>query len=195
MSTPAPASVSPIGYAYKASLIGSAQEFELTEQGLSWRFAGHAGLWPYADIASIRLSYRPVSMQAKRFRAEITHRDGRKLNVISTTWQTVTLMVPQSEMYRAFIIALHARLAAADSTARLTGGLGRTVYAAAVAVMGVLTVAMAALLVRALLISEWSGALFLIGFAALFAWQVGGFVLRNRPQTYTFAKIPAALLP
>lgn len=160
-----------------------------------WRFAGHAGLWPYADIASIRLSYRPVSMQAKRFRAEITHRDGRKLNVISTTWQTVTLMVPQSEMYRAFIIALHARLAAADSTARLTGGLGRTVYAAAVAVMGVLTVAMAALLVRALLIAEWSGALFLIGFAALFAWQVGGFVLRNRPQTYSFAEIPPALLP
>ncbi|WP_035642031.1 hypothetical protein [Bradyrhizobium sp. ORS 375] len=194
MSTPTQ-SDAPICYAYKASLIGSAQEFELTEQGLSWRFAGHAGLWPYADIAAIRLSYRPVSMQAKRFRAEITHRDGRRLNIISTTWQTVTLMVPQSEAYRTFILALHARLAAAGSTARLTGGLGRTVYAAALAVMAVVTAAMAALLVRALAITEWSGALFLIGFAALFAWQVGGFVVRNKPQTYSFAEVPAALLP
>ncbi|NPU12533.1 hypothetical protein HL667_32470 [Bradyrhizobium sp. 83012] len=194
MSVPTP-SDAPIGYAYKASLIGSAQEFELTEQGLSWRFAGHAGVWPYADIAAIRLSYRPVSMQAKRFRAEITHRDGRRLNLISTTWQTVTLMVPQSEAYRTFILALHARLAAAGSTARLTGGLGRTVYTASMMVMAVLTAAMAALLVRALAIAEWSGALFLIGFAALFAWQVGGFVIRNKPQTYSFADIPRALLP
>ncbi len=134
-------------------------------------------------------------MQAKRFRAEITHRDGRRLNVISTTWQTATLMVPQSEIYRTFITALHARLAAAGSTARLTGGLGRMVYAAAVTVMAVLAAAMAVLLVRALVITEWSGALFLIGFAALFAWQVGGFVIRNKPQTYTFAEIPRALLP
>ena len=27
-------------YAYKASLIGAAHRFELTEQGLSWRFGG-----------------------------------------------------------------------------------------------------------------------------------------------------------
>ena len=58
-------------YAYKASLVGAAHQFELTEQGLSWRIAGRSGLWPYADIASVRLSYRPVSMQSRRFRADI----------------------------------------------------------------------------------------------------------------------------
>ena len=31
-------------YAYKASLIGSAHRFELTEQGLSWHIAGRSGL-------------------------------------------------------------------------------------------------------------------------------------------------------
>ncbi|MFN5526511.1 MAG: hypothetical protein ACK5AT_30215, partial [Bradyrhizobium sp.] len=81
-----------IRYAYKASLIGAAQQFELTEEGLSWRFAGRTGLWPYADITAIRLSYRPVSMQAKRFRADVTNRDGRRLSIISTSWQTAALM-------------------------------------------------------------------------------------------------------
>src|SRR5258708_39636696 len=63
-------------YAYKPSLIGAAHRFELTGQGLSWRFAGRTGVWPYADIAGVRLSYRPVSMQAHRFRADITNRNG-----------------------------------------------------------------------------------------------------------------------
>ena len=42
---------------------------------------------------------------------------------------------------------------------------------------------------------EFAGILFLIGFAALFAWQVGGFVRRNRPQAYSFDHLPEALLP
>lgn len=134
-------------------------------------------------------------MQAKRFRADITHRDGRRLSIISTSWQTATLMAPQSEAYRAFIVALHARLAASGSTARLTAGLGRFTYRAALAIVALLAVAMAGLLVRALIIREWSGALFLIGFAALFAWYVGGFITRNQPRNYTFTDVPAQLLP
>ena len=95
-------------YAYKASLIGSAHRFELTDTGLSWHIAGRSGVWPYADIAAIRLSYRPISMQSRRFRADIENKNGGRIAVLSTTWQTVTLMVPQDHGYRAFIVELHA---------------------------------------------------------------------------------------
>jgi len=54
---------------------------------------------------------------------------------------------------------------------------------------------MAGLLVRSIATGEWAGALFLVGFAALFAWQVGGFITRNRPLAYTFDRLPKALLP
>ena len=56
-------------------------------------------------------------------------------------------------------------------------------------------IAMAGLFVRAIATGELTGALFLVGFTALFAWQVGGFVGRNRPQAYTFERLPRALLP
>src|SRR5215469_6046414 len=102
-----------IRYAYKASLIGSAHQFELTADGLSWRIAGRAGLWRYGDISAVRLSYRPVSMQARRFRADISHASGARLAIISTSWQTAALMAPQDGEYRAFITELHARMAAA----------------------------------------------------------------------------------
>ena len=56
-------------------------------------------------------------------------------------------------------------------------------------------VAISGLFARAVATGEWAGALFLVGFAALFAWQVGGFITRNRPLVYTFDDLPRALLP
>ena len=184
-----------IRYAYKASLIGAAHQFELTADGLSWRVAGRADAWRYADITAIRLSYRPVSMQAHRFRADIAHASKARLPIISTSWQTAALMAPQDNDYRAFITELHQRMARAGSRAVLTGGLRPNVYTLAVTLVALLALAVGGLLVRALATGEFAGALFLVGFAALFGWQVGGFLRRNRPLPYTFAHIPDALLP
>ena len=189
-----------VHYAYKASLIGAAYQFELTEQGLSWRIAGRSGMWPYAAIATVRLSYRPVSMQSRRFRADIestgleSTRLGR-IAVLSTTWRTAALMAPQDQDYRAFMTQLHVRLAKAGSRALLVGGLKPRVYNAAIICVTFVAIAMAGLFVRSITTGEWAGALFFVGFAALFAWQVGGFVTRNRPMAYTFDQLPKALLP
>jgi len=182
-------------YAYKASLIGSAHRFELTEEGLSWHIAGRSGLWRYDEIGAIRLSFRPVSMQQHRFRADISHIKGGRIAILSTSWQTAALMAPQDNGFREFIVELHARMAMSGSRAELTAGLGAKTYTAVLAFMAMLAVAMAALLIRALVIGEFAGVLFILGFAALFAWQVGGFVRRNRPRRYGFEQLPRSLLP
>jgi hypothetical protein len=182
-------------YAYKASLVGSAHQFELTRNGLSWKVGGRSGVWAYTEISAINLSYRPMTMQSRRFRADISRAGGGRIKILSTTWQTVTLMAPQDHGYRAFITELHRRMAAAGSRATLTGGLSVILYAAAVVMVGLLAIAMVGLLVRALAVGEWAGVLFLIGFAALFVWQIGGFIRRNRPITYSFDHLPEALLP
>lgn len=183
-------------YTYKASLIGGAQRFELTEAGLSWQIAGRrSGLWRYSDISAIALSYRPVSMQAHRFRADIHHSTGGRIAIVSTSWQTAALVTPQDSTYRAFVRELHQRMRGAASRAMLTGGLGPKTYAAALVLLALLAIAMSGLLIRAVAVGEYAGALFILGFAALFAWQVGGFVRRNRPLVYAFDRIPDALLP
>jgi hypothetical protein len=184
-----------VRYAYKASLIGSAHRFELTDAGLAWHIGGKSGVWPYAGISGIRLSYRPVSMQSRRFRADIESAGQGHLVLLSTSWQTAALMAPQDQDYRAFIIQLHARMKQAGSNAVLVGGLRPRIYAAAMVLLALLAIAMTGLLVRAIATGELAGILFLLGFAALFTWQVGGFVRRNRPRAYTFDDLPAALLP
>ena len=184
-----------VSYAYKASLISSAQRFELTDGGLSWRIGSRSGVWPYADIASIRLSYRPMTMQARRFRADIRRTGGGRIAIVSTSWQTVTLMTPQDQDYRAFITELHRRMKEAGSKASLAGGIGTVTYAAAVVMLALLAIAMIGLIVRALATSEFTGALFLAGIAIWFAWTIGGFVKRNRPRRYSFDALPKTLLP
>ena len=184
-----------VRYAYKASLIGAAHQFELTDEGMSWLIAGKSGLWPYADICAIRLSYRPVSMQSRRFRADIDHVSGGRIAILSTTWQTAALMAPQDHDYRVFIAQLHERMEKAGSRAALIGGLRPRIYAAAIVLLTLVAIAISGLLVRAIATGEFAGVVFLLGFAALFAWQIGGFVRRNKPQAYTFDRLPEALLP
>jgi hypothetical protein len=147
------------------------------------------------SIASVRLSYRPISMQSRRFRADIETAGRERIAVLSTTWQTVALMAPQDHDYRAFITRLHRRLAQAGSQAVLTGGLRPGIYAAAIVLLALLAMAMFGLLARAVATGEFAGSLFLVGFAALFAWQIGGFIRRNRPRTYRFDDLPKDLLP
>ena len=144
---------------------------------MSWRIAGRSGVWPYADIAAVRLSYRPVSMQSRRFRADIGNADGARIAILSTSWQTAALMAPQDRDYRAFIDAV----ACAHGERRKQGGAGRRSRAARLCRGDRLRDAGRRLRwpdfsVRSIATGEWAGALFLVGFAALFAWQVGGFV-------------------
>jgi hypothetical protein len=194
-ATEAVEGASAVQYAYKASLVGSAHQFELTDGGLSWQVGGKSGVWAYADIAAIRLSYRPVSMQSRRFRADVENRGGQRLAILSTSWQTVTLMTPQDRDYRAFVTQLHRRMQTAGSKVRLIGGIGPKTYAAGIVLLALVAIAMTGLLARAIATGEFSGALFLVGFAALFGWQIGGFVWRNRPQAYNFDHLPEPLLP
>ncbi len=184
-----------LSYAYKASLVGSAHHFELLPDGVDWQAGRKSGLWRYADIALLRMSYRPMSMQTRRFRTDIENRRGERLAVLSTTWQTVTLMKPQDEEYRAFIGELHRRVAAGDGRVALVGGIKPVVHIAGLAVVGLVAIAMAGLLARALAIGAIGGALFIAAFGALFAWQIGGFLVRNKPRTYTFDALPKELLP
>jgi len=182
-------------YAYKASVAGSPQAFELTGQGMSFQTGFRSGVWPYGDITRIRLTYRPVSMLRHRFRADIRHKDGRTLKIFSATWAGIVAMTPQNDSYRAFIEELHRRIAAEGRGVECVAGLQPIAFAMAIVVYGAIMFAIAALFVRALMTGEFIAALFLVGFVAWSAWYVGGWMMRNKPQQYAPQSLPKQLLP
>jgi hypothetical protein len=184
-----------ISYTFKPSLAGGVRRFELTDDGLFWQAGTRRGVWPYDSIAAVQLSYRPVSMQPRQFRADIVGGDGRRQVVLSTTWKGFALVETQDEAYRAFMLALHRRIAAAGGGAAFHGGMRPIPYALAAGVLIVLSIVLVALIARALATEALAGALFLVALAALFAWQIGGFMRRNKPCVYTPDALPPQLLP
>jgi hypothetical protein len=101
-------------YAYKPSLMGAPWELRAAEDALEWRSGRASGRIPYGDITAVRLSYRPLTLQSRRFVCEIRRRRGPRLTVPSTSWEGLLLPAPQDAPYGAFVRALHRRLAAAS---------------------------------------------------------------------------------
>ena len=101
-------------YAYKASLIGSAHRFELTDEGLSWHIAGRSGLWRYDGDLGVRLSFRPVSMQRTAFAPMSPDRRRPLLDPVDELADRGADGAA-GQRIRDFILELHARMAKAGS--------------------------------------------------------------------------------
>src|SRR3954470_14544441 len=109
----APASVSAtdaltgVSYTYRPSLMGAAWEFTLMPDALEWKAGRRGGRVPYDAIHHVRLSFRPVAMQSRRFRAEVWSKAGPKLDVVSSSWRSMVEQVSQDADYLRFITELH----------------------------------------------------------------------------------------
>jgi hypothetical protein len=93
------------------------------------------------------------------------------------------------------MLALHRRIAEAGGHAAFHGGMRPIPYALAAGVLIVFAIVMVALIARALATDAFAGALFLVALGAVFAWQIGGFMRRNKPCIYTPDALPPQLLP
>lgn len=182
-------------YTFKPSLAGGVRQFELTDAGLAWQIGPRRGTWPYRSIATVRLSFRPASMRPRQFRADIVQDTGQRLVVLSTSWKGMTLAEAQDDAYRRFVLALHRRIAESGGNTVFHGGLRPLLYGLAVVVLIPLAVAMLALMARAITTGAIAGILFLLAVAAVFVWQIGDFMRRNKPRLYMPDEPPPQLLP
>ena len=97
-------------YEYKPSLMGAAWELRLRPDALEWRTGRHHGRIPYDRVTRVRLSFRPVTMQTRRFVTEIWWPGARRLSIASTSWRSLVEQAAQDQDYGAFVRDLHARV-------------------------------------------------------------------------------------
>jgi hypothetical protein len=182
-------------YGYKPSLMGAGWEFRLRPDALEWRAGRHEGRIPYGSISRVRLSFRPVTMQTRRFLTEIWPGRGPRLSIASTSWRSLVEQVAQDEAYGAFIRELHRRIAAAGAQTSFETGSPAILYWPGLVVFVGVGLALSALTVRALQVGEFAGAALVGGFLALFVWQSGTYFQRNRPGHYRPDALPKDLVP
>jgi hypothetical protein len=182
-------------YVYKPSLMGAAWELALHPDALEWRAGRQQGRIPYARITRIRLSYRPVTMQTRRFVTDIWWPGGRRLSIASTSWRSLAEQAAQDAPYGAFVRALNARMAGAGAQASYETGAPALLYWPGLAVFAGVALALAALTLRALQTGAYAGAAVVGGFCVLFIWQSGAYFRRNRPGCYRPEAVPKELVP
>jgi hypothetical protein len=192
---PASAADGDLVYAYKPSLLGAPWEFRLTPDALEWQAGRRRGRVPYGRISRIRLSFRPVTMQTRRFVTEIWWPGGPRLSIASSSWRSPLEQVAQDRDYGAFVRALNARLAVAGADASFETGVPAILYWPGLVVFAGVTVALTVLAVRALAAGAATGAALVAAFFAFFIWQSGAYFRRNRPGRYRPEAPPPQLVP
>ena len=181
-------------YVHKPSLMGAAWQLCLRPDALEWQRGRYSGRIPYAGITRVRLSFRPASMQTRRFVTEIWWTGGRRLSIPSTSRRLPVEWYPQDRAYGAFIRELNRRIAAVGGPAAVVTGVPAFLYLPGLALFAAMALAIAALTVRALEIGDDAGAALLGGLFALFVWQSGIFFKRNRPGRYRPEAVPNDLV-
>jgi hypothetical protein len=182
-------------YAYKPSLMGAPWEFRLAPDAIEWQIGRYQGRTAYARIARVRLSFRPVTMQTRRFVTEIWPIDGPRLSIASSSWKSIVEQEGREQAYGAFIRELHRRILASGARATFEAGSPAILYWLGLAVFVIVSLGLAALTVRALQSGAWSAAAIIGGMLCLFVWQSGNYFRRNRPGSYRPQTLPEHLVP
>jgi len=182
-------------YSYKPSLMGAPWLLRLAPDHLAWEVGRRSGNVPYRDIARIRMSFKPVTMQTRRYLTEIWAPGTPKLVISSASWKSMVEQASLVGPYSDFVAQLHARVFASGGKPRCEGGLHPFLYWPGAVVFGTLLLGLAVLIARALQEASWPAVLFVLGFMALFSWQIGNFFRFNRPIRYEADAPPAHLLP
>ena len=184
-----------LSYSYRPSLLGAEWSLTLEADGFAWSAGARSGFTRYATVSRVRMAYRPMSMQMRRFMTEIWAPSDPPLRIVSTTWKSMVEQQRLDKAYTRFVTELHARIAAANGALVCERGRPPLIYWPGVLVFAGVALALALLIVRALQARAVAPMLFVAAFFALFVWHGGTFFGRNRPGTYPVAEPPRDLLP
>ena len=190
---------STVSYAYRPSVTGPMRIFSLSDDGIDWAAGVRSGHVPYRHIRLVRMSYRPTSLQSQRFVTELWARgeaaQTTKLKIASSSWKSMVEQERLDQSYSAFLGELHRRMSAAKVAARFEYGGHPLVYWPSLAIFLVVGLGLAALVAETLHGDAPSGAAIVAAFLALYLWQGGNFLRRNRPGRYCPDALPGAVMP
>ena len=184
-------------YTHRHHAFAKERTYRLTADALTW---SEEGDWvvqrmPYADIASVRLAYRPSRAQTDRYMATIVSRKGGAVVLTNTSFQSFGSFVSDDATYSGFMRALHQHLADSGSTAHFRKGSSVLGYAVNMAIsLGVLA---ALVIVGGYMLVHGVYGLVAVKLLviAFFLPTLYRFMLRSRPGSYDPRDLPQAALP
>jgi hypothetical protein len=150
---------------------------------------------PCADIVELRVTFDPTRADTRRYRCDLTMRDGGRATIWSTHYVSAGDFEDRAATYTPLVRGLVARAAAANPACVFRAGKPRLVYWAEHAFL----IAMAALLVFVLALVGGSGVselvLVKLAIIAAFIPLLWSYARKNRPRRFGHDAVPSDLLP
>jgi hypothetical protein len=184
-------------YVYRRNAFEGETTLELTESGIQVNRVGEAAppFMPYDSIVFVRLRYAPTRVQGNLYIASIQSRSAFPIEVHSSSYIGFGDFTDTPKEYRAFVEALHARLAAIGSRAEFVAGssLGGYIGNVLIVLLSLMLLLWVIWLVGEFSVTWLIGAkaLAIAGMAPL-AWL---WFQRNRPRRYDPHAVPSEVLP
>jgi hypothetical protein len=182
-------------YRFRPRMIGADIELSLAPGGRWWRSGSREIEIPLFKITRVRLGLRPSGIIGRRYLAELWSSDGRKVGISSASRRVLIDVHDNGPAYRAFILELHRRIAAARADCEFVAGFPAWRWWPAVAVGAVIFLGCGYVVIGALFSGHYGIGLALAGFGAIFVWQSGKIIFGNRPRRYAPDAIPVEVLP
>ena len=182
-------------YQFRPSMMGAEYTFRLAPDALEWDIGRRNGRIAYRNFVRVRLGFRPANLAGSRFTAEIWSREGLKLLISSVSARSIFDFENRGPAYRAFVMELCQRIAAAGAGCRFDAGFPHWRWWPAMVVSLAVLAALLYLWAKMLLAGELAIGAALIAFALFFLWQIGSMIVRNRPHIYSPTAIPNHVLP
>ncbi len=195
MNQPGPDPIDASVYRFRPRLVGAEIELSLAPGVLVWRGGSRQVAMPFSKIMRVRLGLRPAWIWSRSYIVELWPSGGSKIEIASTSMRGLLDVQDNGPGYRAFVLELHRRIAAAQANCRFEAGFPPWRWWPAAAIGVVMLAGCIYVSINAVLGEHFVAGLALLGFTALFIWQSGVVIVRNRPRRYSPDAIPQDLLP
>ncbi|MBL0404645.1 hypothetical protein JKG68_11760 [Microvirga aerilata] len=146
-------------------------------------------------VERIRLSYEPGRFSNRIFRARLTLKDGKSINITSVNWKSLIQAENLDAAYRTFVLDLIAAVYRTNPKVELLSGKPTFVWLLTVSIAVASFGGMSVLIWRALQMGSVSTALMGILLAVVGIWQIEPMVRLNKPRNFTADDPSQMLLP
>jgi hypothetical protein len=182
-------------YRQRARPFGSEISFRLDQDALTIDNGRKVEVWPYREIAALRLTYEPKSVVWHAFRIKLSDQKGRTVSITNLNWASYVQVHRQDADYTRFVCELVARIRKANPRLIALAGKPPLLYYATVLFAGLSGVLLLATSVMAALRGAWLAASLALLFVLPFAKMSQQLITRNRPDDVSGQPLPARLLP
>jgi len=182
-------------YGHKPKVIGGEIVFKIEGDQLTWVDGVNSDSLALHQIESVRLSFRPANLTLHRYRCDIRQRLGRRIWFSNISLRGLADLNADDPAYRSFVSELCRRIAERSPKAVFLGGEPMWRYAPGLMFTISLAIAVLFLGFEAVRSANW-GLLAIVAFIGGYvAWQMGLWIVKNRPAPFDPRAIRSDLLP